>query len=181
MSWAVWVNNQALVAGGNVAMGRMTASVYDWLFYQNSGSPFAWNAYVVNASGTSVHVTASSNPSVGKWYRLLATYDGAALKFYLNGASQGTIAQTGNVRATSGALVNFGRYQPGATFWNGWLDSAMIWNRALSAQEAGSDYMLGQLGYPGILNRWTIQDVMAQQTAAAANGLLMRRRRALVS
>lgn len=42
---------------------------------------------------------------------------------------------------------------PSSVHRNGWTDDVSIWNRYLSADDVMELYMLGPMGYPGVLNR----------------------------
>jgi len=72
------------------------------------------------------------------WSHLAVTYDGAALRLYVNGAQSGTIAVSGAIPASSGPLRIGGN-----SIWGEWfagrIDDARVYPRALSAAEIQSD------------------------------------------
>ena len=76
------------------------------------------------------------------WTHLASTYDGANLRLYVNGTLVKTLAQTGNIAASTGAL-RFG----GNAIWGEWfagsLDDVRIYNKALTAAEIQADMTKG--------------------------------------
>lgn len=85
------------------------------------------------------------------WTHIAMTYDGAYVRFYVNGELDSSYAQSGPIQTTSNWLA-FGcmptaRYGgPGTwAFFNGMIDEVRIYNRALSQQEIQTD-LNGYLG-----------------------------------
>ena len=82
----------------------------------------------------------------GNWHRVSGTYDGSALRLYIDGREVGNLAYSG-VIATSSAEVNIGR--DFETSWNdpssvgrmahGVIDDVRIYDRALSPAELAVD------------------------------------------
>jgi hypothetical protein len=77
------------------------------------------------------------------WFHIAITYDGQAVKLYVNGVLQNTLAHNTPVfnnndvtyvgatrTATPGSLLSW--------FWNGKIDDVATWNRAITAQEVAS-------------------------------------------
>lgn len=92
------------------------------------------------SSGSSVETLSGSYPTANQaWTHVAAVRSGTAVTLYINGT---------NKTATAGTHVNFGSgaaydlcigcqhngsiYQ---TFWNGYLDDVLVYNRALSSNE----------------------------------------------
>ena len=82
-------------------------------------------------------------PASTNWFHIAVTYDGQAVKLYVNGVLQNTLAHStpifnnndvtyvGATRtATPGSLLSW--------FWNGKIDDVATWNRAITAQEVAS-------------------------------------------
>ena len=66
-----------------------------------------------------------------RWINVVGTYDGSALRIYVDGVLMGT---TGGLSGTIDAGdegISFGKY--GVNYFNGILDLPMIWNCALNA------------------------------------------------
>jgi tetratricopeptide (TPR) repeat protein len=74
------------------------------------------------------------------WYHLVATFDGAEVKLYVNGTLEDAANQRGTHYASS--EVCFGSKYNGDNPFKGKLDDIRIYNRGLSADEIGQLYML---------------------------------------
>jgi prepilin-type N-terminal cleavage/methylation domain-containing protein len=90
-----------------------------------------------SASGGTVLTT-------GKWYQIAGTYDGATLKTYVNGVLDRQISVSGSMDSTTFA-VDLGKSADSAlAYFNGLIDDARIYNRALSASEIAALYSGGK-------------------------------------
>ena len=99
-------------------------------FYASSAT--AIRLTLTGTSGTTPTLTA---PSVGAWHLVHATYDGANLRLYVDGAQGATAAITGNINVASGELW-FGAKplaQVDADYSNLAMDEPRVSNRARSA------------------------------------------------
>jgi hypothetical protein len=82
------------------------------------------------------------------WVHVLVTYDGAAIRAYVNGALAATRAAAGDLANHTGPLTIGDHGGPGDSWarYNGPLDDVRLYNRALSASEAQMLYLApGQL------------------------------------
>ena len=85
------------------------------------------------------HLIDGTSPvPLNQWSHVAATYDGANMKLYVNGALVATKAQTGAIQTSTGALQIGGDTVFGEWF-QGRLDDVLVYNRALSAAEIASD------------------------------------------
>jgi hypothetical protein len=75
---------------------------------------------------------------VNTWSHLAATYDGATLLLYLNGAQVGSRAVTGKL-PTSGGALSFGGDALFGQYFTGRIDEVRIYARALSPVEIQTD------------------------------------------
>ena len=101
-------------------------------------------------------VTSTASLQSGVWNQVVATYDGAFLKIYINGVLDAGAPAAGDVADSSGPLY-FG-YNPGRTaegnevYFKGQLDEVMWSNRALAADDveilAGLLIFTPQTGMP---------------------------------
>ena len=66
------------------------------------------------------------------------TYDGANLRFYVNGTLVGTQAVTGNI-TTSAQALRIGGNAVWGEFFAGLIDDVRIYNRALTPAEITAD------------------------------------------
>lgn len=67
------------------------------------------------------------------WYHVAATYDGAAMKIYINGVLDASKSQTGSVSSNGAFSVGY-LYNTSRNF-NGKVDEVRVWKRALSQTE----------------------------------------------
>ncbi|HPV24314.1 MAG TPA: LamG domain-containing protein, partial [Casimicrobium sp.] len=76
------------------------------------------------------------------WYHIAVKFDGAGYTFYLNGLQDGYTADSYGVGTTTGHNILIGRdNSPGEPqFFNGCIDDALIFNRALTAEEVKKLY-----------------------------------------
>jgi prepilin-type N-terminal cleavage/methylation domain-containing protein len=80
----------------------------------------------------------------GRWYHIAGTYDGATIKTYVNGVLDRQVAASGNMDTTTYAL-DLGKTADGAAnYFNGLIDDARVYNRALSAAEIAAIYNAGK-------------------------------------
>jgi len=73
------------------------------------------------------------------WSHLALAYDGATLRFYVNGQLVGSKAQTGSIPVTSGPLGIGGNNIWANEYFSGRIDEVRIYNRALSQPEIQND------------------------------------------
>jgi len=68
-----------------ISSGQFAAPRSGWLIYQ---SETGWNLRMYNKNGTStsVNITGGTAPVSGMWYHVVAVYDGATAKLFVNGA-----------------------------------------------------------------------------------------------
>jgi glucose/arabinose dehydrogenase/PKD repeat protein len=127
-----------------------------WVFPTLAGANWRDVIYKVNdiyflegsSPGTgvpAVGATFSGPPLVGPsalpantWSHLAATYDGAALILYVNGAPVASRPQTGSVLTSNGEL-SIGGDSVFGQYFGGRIDEVRIYNRALAASEIQLD------------------------------------------
>ena len=92
------------------------------------------------------------------WYHVAVTYDGAVVKVYVNGQSEGSKSVALNTVLTANGLTIGNR--PGSGKWQGQLDEVMLFDRALSASEILAIYGAGSFGVcrSGLPPRLTLAD-----------------------
>jgi hypothetical protein len=122
---------------------------------------------VVN--GNAVYFPGTTAVQTGRWYHLATTYDGTSIKQFVNGIFDGSAPASGSV-ATSTQPVRIGGDEIG-WFFNGRVDEASLYNRALSELEILSIYNAGAGGKcsgpvaPVIFSQPTNQTVLIGQSA----------------
>ena len=68
------------------------------------------------------------------WMHVAATYDGATIRLYINGIEESSLAASIAI-ATNNLPLSIGGQSDATRFFQGALDQARVYNRALSAQE----------------------------------------------
>ena len=107
------------------------------------GSPLAYSLYAhdrVSApvgeirTGSLVTARGTGPLPLNAWSHLAATYDGAALRLYVNGALVRTTVTSGNMPVTAGVL-RLGGNNIWSEWFSGLIDEVRIYDRALSQTE----------------------------------------------
>jgi concanavalin A-like lectin/glucanase superfamily protein/Big-like domain-containing protein/fibronectin type III domain protein len=94
--------------------------------------------YVTASAGLENYLDSGQSPATGTWQHLTATYDGATLRYYIDGVQVASRAFTGNVG-------DFNTWRIGAYggtpfgFFDGSIDDVRIYDRALSTAEVQGD------------------------------------------
>jgi chitodextrinase len=107
------------------------------------------DAYALNAShnrgrlrpsggatlnGTFQFVNTNSSSPVNAWTHVALTYDGSTLRLFVNGAQVSSIAASGAIETNANPLW-IGGNSPYGEYFNGLIDEARVYNRALTAAE----------------------------------------------
>jgi hypothetical protein len=129
VSVSAWIRFNSL--GGAVSIARQGGTNTPAYSLNKEVSGYFVFFVYVNGSWQNTGYTALTSPVPGQWYHVAGTYDGAALKLYVNGMLE-------NSQAVSGAITNstdifsvgcdvapFGSYVDGA------MDEVSVWNKAL--------------------------------------------------
>jgi glucose/arabinose dehydrogenase/PKD repeat protein len=134
MTLEAWVNPTSLSPGWRTVVFKQTTSGMVYSLYAHNGTRPAGQ---VNIGGEQNAIGAAALPA-NTWTHLAVTYDGAALRLYVNGVQAGSKTQTGSIPASTGVLRIGGN-----SIWNeffvGLIDEVRIYNRALPASEIQTD------------------------------------------
>lgn len=95
----------------------------------------SWLKTATSDTGISATYTYAS----AGWLRIVATYDGANHKLYVNGGEIATAARNGTITAGAGEL-NVGRFGSFGAHAGARITDVRVWNRGLSATEVMQDY-----------------------------------------
>lgn len=87
----------------------------------------------------------SQTLSRGAWHHVIATWDGSTKRIYINGSLSESVAATGTMSSTTGAVclgsvANGSTCSTGTHILEGRLDEIGLWNRALTAFEVQTLY-----------------------------------------
>ena len=93
-------------------------------------------AFHLRADGATTTLIASSGSvPVDTWYHVTATYDGTAMRLYLNGVLVGSAPKRGALDTSNSAPVAIGRHPTGTSHMRGAIDDVRIYRRALVDSE----------------------------------------------
>jgi hypothetical protein len=81
----------------------------------------------------------SFNPSLNTWNHLGFIRDGNVINFYVNGVYQTNLSFTANISPSSNIFIGTSQHSTGQVF-NGYIASAQIYTRALSATEVTQNF-----------------------------------------
>ena len=138
-AWAKWtqffsdLNGHALISNSDADTGE---PLNGYLLYQATGAPY--NRVQALVYGTSVSaITSNSALSTGTWYNICFTYDGVAVRLYLNGVLDiSAAAAKGTIAASSADFIIGSAYTTiGGSYFNGNIASVNLYNKALAATE----------------------------------------------
>ncbi|HZL92980.1 MAG TPA: LamG-like jellyroll fold domain-containing protein, partial [Vicinamibacterales bacterium] len=135
MTLEAWVYPTALTDWRTVIMKEVTGEL-SYLLYAHDGEPRP-NAGV-RVGSTSYYARGTSGLPVNTWTHLASTYDGSALRLYVNGTEVGSVAVTGTI-TTSTLPLRIGGNAVWGEYFAGRIDEVRIYNRALSAAEIAAD------------------------------------------
>jgi PKD repeat protein len=141
MTVEAWVK-PAAIDGWETVLMKESGSGYGYGLYADNngddlGQPRRPAAWVVQNSSYYGAEGAGQLPA-GAWTHLAATYDGAALRLYVNGAQAGVVGQSGSIDVTSGPLRIGGNALWGEYF-SGLIDEVRVYNNALTAAQIQTD------------------------------------------
>jgi hypothetical protein len=135
MTLETWVFPTALGTAWRTVLFKTTAGgmVYSMYANQDTTRPIGQ----VNIGGERSAVGTAALP-LNAWSHLATTYDGAAVKLYVNGTLVATTATTGNIPTSTGVLR-----MGGNAIWGEWfaglMDDVRIYNRALTQAQIQTD------------------------------------------
>ncbi len=104
--------------------------------------------------GTGGCVSSSTALTASTWTHVAATYDGTTVKFFFNGAFDGSSTGTITSVATNSLVLRMGADSTGATRFTGQIDEARVYNRALSPGEVQQLYNFA----PGPIGYWKFEE-----------------------
>ncbi len=135
MTLEAWVNPNSGSGWRTVLFKEQTGNLAYGMYSNTSAARPNAQVFV---GGTDRNVDGTAALALNTWSHLAATYDGANLRLYVNGTQVASIAQTGSILTSTGALRIGGNGVWGEWF-QGSIDDVRIYNRALSAAEIQTD------------------------------------------
>lgn len=149
---SAWVKAEADAVTGNrgvVSNSRDCCGTYGG-YQLEVNHPDATNVNarfrIWNSTGTTSYGTNDVALTTGVWTHLVGTYDGSDVKLYKNGTLADTNSSYSGTINTPTANIKIGNMGAYVAYFKGTIDEAMIFNRALSADEVEAMYDAGSAG-----------------------------------
>lgn len=141
-TWACWVKAPSETPEGNVMRKSDAGTVKD--IYITSGVPHFRLQGLTTTSDISAEVTLAQDT----WYHIAGVYDSSASKIYIyiNGKLANSATASGSATDTNGIFF-IGSAPSGSNAFDGQIDDACIFNRALTATEIATLYGGGDLRF----------------------------------
>ena len=100
---------------------------------KNKGSKLRFR---LKTDGKTSTLIGDKNIPTGKWVHVVATYDGSAMRLFLDGQASGVVSKTGKISTNASVGVRLGD-NPGSSkrHFDGTLDDVRIYGRAVTAKE----------------------------------------------
>jgi hypothetical protein len=133
LTWAAWFKPSITINPANASAYRLMSknNAYFFLFnYEQIGNL----GFLIKGGGTNYFVHSETNEwEEGEWYHAVGTYDGKALKIYINGELEGEKEYKGAIDASPLTMWigadDLPHYFPGA------IDETQVYNRTLADAE----------------------------------------------
>ena len=134
-TWSIWWNAATGSSGTRTLVSKHTsganANYLVWLATNGS------MAYFCSTTGQIVGV---ATPALSVWHHTALVWDGSRLTGYLDGIIDAQSSAVGGTPVTTIQDVRIGASSGGSNWFNGLIDSAVLWNRALSSAEVVALY-----------------------------------------
>ena len=134
MTLEAWVRPAVAATGWRDIIYKGNDNYYLEASSSNANKPVA-GAII---GGSQSQVLGTAQLAAGTWVHLAETYDGTALRFYLNGTLVSSLARTGSILTSTNAL-QIGSDSLYGQYFNGLIDEVRIYNTALSAAQIQTD------------------------------------------
>ena len=108
----------------------------------NSDGNFEEVHFGIAGGGTQRDVQSQGDIEYHKWYHLAGTFNGTDVSLFINGVLNSTASYSGSIDTNNEPLF-FAEFSPGGAFFNGSLDEARLYNRALTEEEIADLYVDG--------------------------------------
>ena len=119
-------------------------------------------------AGSSTTVTSATNLPLNTWTHIAATYDGASLNVYVNGALTGTVANSSGLPSGIDEWY-FGKAANGSNLFPGIMDDIRIWNVVRSQSDINVNKNRTISTTTGLIGYYKLDEVSGS-TAADASG-----------
>ncbi|HZY85889.1 MAG TPA: LamG-like jellyroll fold domain-containing protein, partial [Gemmataceae bacterium] len=152
MTLEAWVNPNSFTGWSCVLLKEDANDLAYALYADNHGNDTGGPrvpVVSVRQNSTTSWTGGTAQLPLNTWSYLSATYDGSTLKMYVNGALATSLALTGPINVTSGAL-RIGGDSIWGEYFSGLIDEVRVYNRALTQAQIQTD-MNTPIGSPELL------------------------------
>ncbi len=148
-TWSAWF---LVNSNGEAGFGRL----FDKAWAGGTGPSINMNSgkigFEQKFTGTDGYWQVNSTLTFGQWYHITVVYDSSSVsndaQIYIDGAlapSTNTMAPTGTANDDSTQILAIGNINStGARTWDGYIDEARMYDRALTAADVAKLYAYGQ-------------------------------------
>jgi hypothetical protein len=133
MTLEAWVRATSFASSQTLVAKERPGGGFPYGVELDNGVPagYARTSSFTSATGTAALPTAT-------WKYVAVTYDGSALRAYVDGTQVGTAPASGSIASSSGQL-SIGGDSVWGEYFNGRVDNVRIYDRALSSSELAAD------------------------------------------
>jgi hypothetical protein len=141
-----WVKRTSPRIGATIFQKRSPSNVGGYVF-EATGQDSDALQFVLMIGGVYHFATTPTGTLVtGVWQHVAATYDGAAMRIYVDGAEKANAPQAGAIDPTTDPVVIGRNVVNTPMAWQGEIDEVELFNRALSQSEIQSIFNAGSVG-----------------------------------
>lgn len=133
MTLEAWVYPTVTLTGWQSLLTKEMSGNSAYIIYANIVPSNQTNMGIMIGS-TEYILVGGPRPAANVWTHIAVTYDGAMMRFYINGTQTATQARTGSIVSSTGPLRIGGNSMWGEYF-TGRIDDVRVYNRALSGSE----------------------------------------------
>jgi hypothetical protein len=138
-SVALWVKANPSQNTSAAIIDNLHSNFRSWTVqYNNTGLQFYWYCSDIG--------TIPFNLSPGVWQFLVVTVDTNFARVYLDGQLQGSLTNSHGITYDGTQFLRLGHWGSGTRYFNGQLDEADVYSRALSAAEISAIFSAGGSG-----------------------------------
>ncbi|MGP3913809.1 LamG-like jellyroll fold domain-containing protein [Nonomuraea sp. 10N515B] len=136
MTLSAWVNPATLSSWRPIVGKELSSDAVSYTLYaSNSSAPSGW---VQTDPVTHSTVNGTSPLPVNTWSHVALTYDGTALRLFVNGQQVGQTALSGSLY-DDGSPLRIGGNAAWGEFFSGLIDEVRVYNRAQTTAEIQTD------------------------------------------
>jgi hypothetical protein len=136
MTLSAWIPPAASQSGWRTILQRQVEAYF--LNASNSDGPLRPSGGGTLDGGTPQWLGGPTASPVNVWTYVALTYDGAALRLYINGSQVASRAATGAIEANN-SLLWIGGNSPYGEYFEGLIDEVRVYNRTLTQTDIQTD------------------------------------------